>query len=84
MRSTLCRSFVSTNCARNASSFSKSYGSCRIFSSKTPKSFDAVSYTHLEDANYYKCADMLHLTEEGYRKCAAQAAKYILEALGEA
>lgn len=37
-----------------------------------------------EDANYYKCADMLHLTEEGYRKCAAQAAKYILEALGEA
>ena len=37
-----------------------------------------------EDANCYKCADMLHLTEEGYRKCAAQAAKYILEALGEA
>jgi lysophospholipase L1-like esterase len=36
-----------------------------------------------QDANCYKCEDMLHLTEEGYRKCAERIAEVILCELGE-
>lgn len=31
----------------------------------------------MQDANRYKCEDLLHLTEDGYRRCAEQVSEHI-------